>query len=67
MHPKHHVLGKGISVKLSSFVSISPPVVSLDLFTASQAENSFESGKKNALKIIHMMLQKVLVTIFEKT
>lgn len=67
MHSKHHVLGKGILVKLSSFVSILPPVVSLDLFTAPQAENSFESGKKCALKIIHMVLQKVFLTIFKRT
>lgn len=67
MGPKQHILGKGILVKLSSFVSTSPPVKSLDLFTASQAENSFESGKKYALKIIHMMLKKVLLTIFKRT
>lgn len=45
--PEHCVLGKGILVKLSSFVPVSPPVIaSLELFTASQGENSFESGKK---------------------
>lgn len=65
--PKHYVLGKGLLVKLSSFVPVSSPVISsLDLFTVSHGENSFESGKKCTLKIIHMTMQKVLLEHFQK-
>lgn len=44
--PKHYVLGKGILVKLSSFVPASPPVVSsLDLFTAHREKIALNLAK----------------------